>query len=376
MLGLSAPFDSGRLRGDRGQTVILLALLLPVVVAFLGFVVVVGQVANARRDLQNDADRAALAAALDLPSAATAAAAGNEWLRRNGIDTTDADITITITTPFRGNPNQVYVRVERPVDTTFGLGRRVSASAVAEKITGGGGQYAIFAMEESCSAPDPLEISGSNVAIAGVVHSNSELKINGSDNIFDGGTTYHCSLDLSGSGNTFDPAPLDLDDTLPPPLDMAFSDFSCDRTWSSDVNLGSESGIWIDATTLEPGTYCSDGNLQLSGSDITGEVTLVARGELQVSGSNFTLSPAPDDPTGVLFFSEASSSSALDLSGSGGSWEGIIHAPNGTAKMQGSSNLSLTGSIIAGRVKVSGSNFSMTASSEYSAGVAFIFLVR
>ena len=189
MLGLSAPFDSGRLRGDRGQTVILLALLLPVVVAFLGFVVVVGQVANARRDLQNDADRAALAAALDLPSAATAAAAGNEWLRRNGIDTTDADITITITTPFRGNPNQVYVRVERPVDTTFGLGRRVSASAVAEKITGGGGQYAIFAMEESCSAPDPLEISGSNVAIAGVVHSNSELKINGSDNIFDGGTT-------------------------------------------------------------------------------------------------------------------------------------------------------------------------------------------
>ena len=142
------------------------------------------------------------------------------------------------------------------------------------------------------------------------------------------------------------------------------------------MNLGSESGIWIDATTLEPGTYCSDGNLQLSGSDITGEVTLVARGELQVSGSNFTLSPAPDDPTGVLFFSEASSSSALDLSGSGGSWEGIIHAPNGTAKMQGSSNLSLTGSIIAGRVKVSGSNFSMTASSEYSAGVAFIFLVR
>ncbi len=57
------------------------------------------------------------------------------------------------------------------------------------------------------------------------------------------------------------------------------------------------------------------------------------------------------------------------MSGSGGNWEGYIFAPNGRAKIQGSSNLSISGSIVADRVTVSGSDFSLNAS-DLLAGIA------
>ena len=155
-------------------------------------------------------------------------------------------------------------------------GRRVSASAVAEKITGGGGQYAIFAMEESCSAPDPLEISGSNVALLAWCTPTANSRSTAPTTSLTAAPPLARPQWIGQHLRSGAPRPRRH---LATPLDMASPTSAATGTWSSDVNLGSESGIWIDATTLEPGTYCSDGNLQLSGSDITGEVTLVARGE-------------------------------------------------------------------------------------------------
>ncbi|MFO7530840.1 MAG: hypothetical protein R6W93_00150, partial [Candidatus Limnocylindrales bacterium] len=44
------------------------------------------------------------------------------------------------------------------------------------------------------------------------------------------------------------------------------------------------------------------------------------------------------------------------VSGSGGTWAGLIYAPNGTAEVSGSSNFNFTGGIIGERVKLNGSD--------------------
>ena len=119
------------------------------------------------------------------------------------------------------------------------------------------------------------------------------------------------------------------------------------------------------------GVYCSTKKLSLSGSDVSGQVTFVSHDEVKVSGSNFDLTAYWSD---VLFYSAGSVDPALNVSGSGGSWTGFIHAPNGLAEVQGSSNLTINGSIIADRIRLSGSD--MTIDSTGLGGVGAIFLAE
>ena len=106
---------------------------------------------------------------------------------------------------------------------------------------------------------------------------------------------------------------------------------------------------------------------------MTGNVTLVAQGEVNVSGSQFTLTPYWSD---VLLFTEDSTSSAMDLSGSGGDWEGILLAPYGQVKVAGSNSQSISGSIVADSIETSGSNWSLTAIDYYAGGAPAVSLVE
>jgi hypothetical protein len=142
-------------------------------------------------------------------------------------------------------------------------------------------------------------------------------------------------------------------------------------------DLAADGAWWVGGTktskTLRPGIYCSrtgssDG-IKLSDSDIrvladiaTGAdgVTFVAQYSIEVSGSNFQLKPFKDN---ILFASYGTTDVAIKVAGSSGTWEGILYAPNGTAEVSGSSNLALKGGIIAKRVKLNGSSFSIDGSS-------------
>ena len=89
-----------------------------------------------------------------------------------------------------------------------------------------------------------------------------------------------------------------------------------------------------------------------------------------MSGSQFNLTGYWND---ILLFTESNSSSALDV---GGQWQGILFAPNGLAKVQGSSNLSVAGSIIADQVQTSGSNWSLAALEESGGGAPSLSLIE
>ncbi len=368
------------LKDETGQFLVLFVLALGVLCGFVAMSIDVGMILYSRSDFQKAADAAALAAAQELPDAAAAQAVAEQYLEANGFDVTGPNHTYEFTTPYQGDAYKIEVKISGDVGFIFGRVLNmdfveVPARAVADAGGSGGSGAAIFVKNDN-GAPDPLEFSGSDITVVGGVHSNSSIKIGGSNNFFDGYFTYSWDLDNPGSGNTFTSPPQQAP-YQPPPIDYDYSDFTCDYEWTEDTDLNSLPEVWVNGdpgtNQLIPGVYCSTKDIQLSGQDITGNVSLVAGDELKISGSDFNLTAYWND---VLLYSSSDHNNAIDMSGSGGSWTGFIHAPYGRVKIQGSDNLSVSGSIVADRVTVSGSDFSITALEESSGGPEFARLVE
>ncbi|HUF53309.1 MAG TPA: pilus assembly protein TadG-related protein [Dehalococcoidia bacterium] len=366
-----------RPRADEDGQILIMMILCLTVVFVIGVIAVdIGLFLSQRRHAQAAADFAALAAAtmLDDSEAATITK-GLEYSERNGFDDADGDVTVTVTPTYNGDPDLVEVTISEDAPAMFApifgvLGIDIGARAVA-RVQGAPpstGLPALFAISDDCGDPAVLEIPGSNNVVVGAVHSNGDLKLNGSNNDFEGGGfTYNCDFDHSGSDNTFDPAP-DQTRVDPPPVFYEYDDFPCTHEFDDDIDLQDYDYLWVNddpdgGVLRDDQVICSSSDLQLSGQGISGRVTLVAGDELKVSGSDFNLTGYWN---GVLFYSSASHDSAIDISGSGGDWTGIIHAPHGKVKFQGSSNLSVTGSIIADSMVLSGSDWSISADSSSS----------
>lgn len=363
-------------QAERGQALIIFVLVITVVFVIGVIVIDVGFYLSHRRHAQTAADLAALAAAakLDESNAATITK-GKEFAMRNGFDDAEPDVEVVVTPGYNGDPEQVEVTISDDTPSLLGgifglLGLDVGARAVAalEESPPTPGFPAIWANSSACGPPEPLEISGSDNVVTGETHSNGGAKVNGSNNEFNGGFEYRaaCDLDLSGSGNDFDPPADDIPAAESMPIDYDYDDFDCDFEYFTDTNLVDHDELWVnddpDTNELRELVICSTADLVLSGQDITGTVTLVAGDELKVSGSDFHLTGS-EAGFNVLFYSSATHDSAIDISGSGGEWIGYIHAPNPNAliKIQGSDDLSVHGSVIGHSVRISGSNFSITA---------------
>ncbi len=358
-----------RLSKEAGQTLVLFVFALAALMGFTALSIDVGLVFVARRDMQNAADAAALAGARELEdSPAAAIAMAQQYASANGVDLTDPSYTFEATTPYQGDPGKIEVKVSREVDFLFAraLGldfASVPARAVAEAtvVPGTSGTYAVLALDTNCQSADQILIPGSGSVITGGVHSNSDLQVSGSDNTFNSAVTYNCDVSVGGQNNTFSSSPVKAQ-VVSLAQNYTYSYFPCTYTFTASANLQSHNEVWVgnnpSSKQLKDGVYCSTQDIQLSGQSITGNVTLVAADEVKISGSDFNLTPYYED---ILAFSAASDGSAIDMSGSGGSWAGIILAPDGAVKLQGSDNLSVSGSIVGDRVIVSGSNFSLTS---------------
>jgi hypothetical protein len=125
---------------ERGQVVMIVAGILPVLLGMTGLAIDVGTYMGDRRHLQNAADSIALAGAQALPDEIEAEDIAEEWADKNGIDLDDITLTIDTT----GDVPEVSVQIQRPHSFTFMkvLGvdeRNVSARAAAVKVSFGGG---------------------------------------------------------------------------------------------------------------------------------------------------------------------------------------------------------------------------------------------
>ena len=132
-----------RFRSQRGQVLVIVAVMLPVLVAMAGMAVDVGSYASDRTSLQNAADSIALAASQELPDTSAATTAAHDWATRNDIDLDDVDLRFTGQSPGVPNP-KVRVTIERSHNFHFmrvlGINAKdVSATAVSLKASYGGG---------------------------------------------------------------------------------------------------------------------------------------------------------------------------------------------------------------------------------------------
>jgi hypothetical protein len=376
-----------------GQTLPLFAILLPGMLALMALGLDSAQLFLERRDAQGAADLAALAGVkyLDEVGGVTTTEQANARSAAiaNGIANGYAASQVVPRTPVDGDATRIEVSIQSSVDMFFLPAldpivpgdhsfMDVGARAVADssRAAGSGGDFAVFALESCPSTQKTVDISGSTIDFIGRVHSNSDIYIAGSSNDFIGGTTHTCpstSFQNGGGGNTFGPAPTKAPlapAPEPDPVALARSDFTCTFTapGSGMWDLSSNGIWWVGGSksskTLKPGTYCSrsgssDG-IKLGDSDIVvegqGGVTFVGQAYIEISGSNFRLRPHERE---VLFVSYGTSDVAIKLSGSGGTWEGIVYAPRGTAEVSGSSNLGISGGIVATRVKLNGSSYSI-----------------
>ena len=109
----------GIIRGrERGQILMISALLLPGLLGMTALAVDVGSFAMERRDLQNAADSIALAAAQELPDTTSATTKAAEWATKNDIDA--SEYTLTFTAYGAGQPYpKVRVQINRNHNFTF-----------------------------------------------------------------------------------------------------------------------------------------------------------------------------------------------------------------------------------------------------------------
>jgi Flp pilus assembly protein TadG len=108
----------------RGKVLVLVALTLTLLMGMVGLTVDSGLLQTARRQVQNAADAAAMAAAMELfrgNSLAGATSVATTYVQNNGL--TDAAVSITVQVPqsgmYRGNANYVEVIVTAPVSIYF-----------------------------------------------------------------------------------------------------------------------------------------------------------------------------------------------------------------------------------------------------------------
>ena len=371
--------QAGTLRPDeRGQMAFLMVLTLPVLAIFMALVVDVGAWFLDHRVAQNQVDAAALAAVQDLPAANTtqATATVDKWLTKNGSGPEDISCLEYSDRNGDGLFDTVRVCIERQSPGFFSTLSGipfvyVGAAAVATVIPGQqpSEPYAIFANHDCPDASPAVQGPGSVNIFTGGVHSNCDLMLNGSSNTLTGPVTYVGDVTVPGSGNVCNGSPCELVAVQVSPVSMpinyTFADVPCDYTGVEDLRARPQ--YWRDSglTRLKDGVYCNEtGKLTLSGGGVEGNVTLVAA-EIDLSGSDYTLTPYWND---ILLFATSNEPSAVVASGSEGSWTGIIYAPNGQAQVAGSAGLSLVSSIIADTVVLSGSNFSIKAIMRAPAG--------
>ena len=127
-------------KSERGQVLIVVALLIPVLLGMAALAIDIGTYASERRDMQNDADSIALAGAQGLPDSAAVTSLANEWAGKNGIDLSEMTLSIYggTTAPT------VRVTLNRPHEFSFiralGISQKdVGAIAAAQKLSVAGG---------------------------------------------------------------------------------------------------------------------------------------------------------------------------------------------------------------------------------------------
>ena len=356
------------LKKEAGQSVILVAISIALLCGVAALVADVGMVSVSQGQLQNAADAAALAAARDLPTAATAKTTAKTYAGYNGVAAADT----TATTPYKGNANRIEVVCQETVNYTFariiGLNSTVvTARAVAEKSGGGGGcfGYAVFSGGNSLL----LGMYSSALNITGSVHSNYSLMITGSSQTITGNaeavTSLNCYVSSITIGGVAQGASIDIQGSTinvpnrvtSPAAFITMPDFSAEvKTEATAAGNASTGNKTFYGTNFNvDSSFYVDGNVQVAASTFAGQGTICATKDINMSGSMLEANAG----TAVCLYSTGGN---ISLSTSGLTINGTLYAPNGKIGIY-ARNINIYGRVIAKDIIITGSNVNIISGS-------------
>lgn len=391
-------------RTERGITAAIFAVALVVLLGMVAVGIDGGRIFDERRRAQTAADHAAMAAALASCTGGDAVAVGKASAAANGYDDNGTSNNVEIT-PVVGGTDEYLARVDTTIGSTFAqvigfatLATNGEARASATGCEGSSGPGVLYAGGDDCikdvNSKYGIDATGSTLKVYGGVRSNSDTNVGGSGNewrlagapvdVFEFvGEMYP---NTSPAGNVFDTGqPNDIGPGVPPPQWPAGWEPSVANpsaaneaywdTWEARATADGHAGLvntQITSLTTN-GVYYTE---HVDGMDISSisvgvtEITLVARqGPIRFSGGvdNRTFSPDPDGKNIIVMSGmvkpnadKKCSESTVEISGSNTEWNGILWAPGGQVRLNGSNSANaLDGTVIGWSIQINGSNITL-----------------
>ncbi len=381
---------------ERGQALVVIAIAIVLLVGVLGLVIDGGNAFLDRRNAQSAADSAALAAALtrirgeqDWVATALTAAANNGY-DNDGVKNTVAVYSPPADGPYAGNIEYIQVIIVSHVETYFakviGMSRVTNTLEATARSKPSEAREILHGMAIVSLAP--TSNCANNKAFW--IHGNAELDItgggvfvnsnnqdcaflqqgNGSIHIQGGGITVVGGVSIQKpqlltSGVTVGGIPMNY----PPPFFMPNASCGDEIAQINTDGVSMSPGSWSEkfppdaVTNLDPGAYCLEDGIDLTGNQtLVGEgvVFIILGGEVHFGGDvNVTLSaPVSGDYKGLLIYAPMEIETEITLNGGPSStFEGTILAPASDIVINGnSSSTGFHSQIIGYRVNVDGSS--------------------
>jgi Flp pilus assembly protein TadG len=354
---------------ERGAVAILLAFFLTTLFGFAAFSIDMGFRYTRSRMLQAVADASVTAGmpALVGGSAGTAGTKARNLARANGYSGANATIDTSV-------PGQLSVTVSASAPSFFaaifrgGTSRLLSATAVGTVTSTPGPALLTLG---NCTSSGLTWSGNGGFDIRGPVESFGPMSFSTGGSAtqnFSSTVESACAIPTMGTGPiTYSGGP----PTMAAPPANPFSSVTlaslepyCTGGTStttfrdlqtSDYTYTGANGIW----TLNPGVYCSSGNMNLSGPGtafIAVGVTLISAGAVQIGANNTlagssVLTAAAGVPKGLAVFSDATTANcagqAINLGSMNLTVNGSVYAPKGCANLNGDEGMTINGSVIA-----------------------------
>ncbi|HOA20283.1 MAG TPA: pilus assembly protein TadG-related protein [Sedimentibacter sp.] len=370
-------------RNETGQTIVLVALMMVMLIGFGALTIDVGAMTFQKSNLQNAADSAALAGVQNMTSVSDVKKAVIDYARSNGLKVTEdgapqSGDTITINTPYNGDSKKVEVIITREVKHhlagVLGLTQsNISARAVAEKsgFLGAAFNYAVFHGSED----DPLRFNSSSIDVDGDFHSNHAIQFNSLYANIKGTleaaslllinsatidirdvclvssiTKNSSTLNVNGS-TILNPAPIvempDFSDILKEEAQTGIT-YTGNKTFNSG-NFSFNQPIYVTGDlTLNSGNFYFDcpiyveGKLTINSTNFIGKGIIYAKNDIKVNSASFATTAG----TVSLY-----SGKNIELNSMWADINGFMYAPNGTIIMNSMSS-QVNGSVIGNEIKL------------------------
>lgn len=352
------------LRNENGQSLVLTALTISVLVAALGLAIDVGMLFRARLYLQTAADAAATAGALSLMNGQSPTTAADSAASANGATNGSNGTTVTVDSPPQSGPfasaGYVEVLIQQPSPTYFMHLFGVDSVDIAAKAIAGDSQPSKTCVYLMAPSGAGLTLQGSyDVEATGCgIYVNSSSS-NALDVTGTGGTLNAPYLNVVGGYQGHATTPTTQTDgvapmsdplgniTGPTPDNGGCGDTSSVTSIANTTDYSPGGGgvvcftnaVSLSNATLGAGTYVFEDGVTVNGTVTINDGTVdIYGGTLnQASGSILNITaPTAGTYNGIAILQPATNTSALTVQfgSTGQTLDGYIYAPGANVSLQ------------------------------------------